>query len=182
LFRNFSPPFCEQSPFFGVFENIPNVAVKQFAECFKVLPRYRQTTTQFLDGGFTQFLIFAFGISQPPRSIKALCTNVGLDIGTIDYLLLHQANLFLNAKVAKKVGVPEEKCPHNIENYGNTSSGTIPLLMATTLRDEVANRPLKMIGCAFGVGLSWGSVLFETQQPLVSELVLVEDDYAAVYA
>lgn len=126
--------------------------------------------------------VFAFGISQPPRSIKALCTNVGLDIGTIDYLLLHQANLFLNAKVAKKVGVPEEKCPHNIENYGNTSSGTIPLLMATTLRDEVVNRPLKMIGCAFGVGLSWGSVLFETQQPLVSDLVLVEDDYAAVYA
>ncbi len=160
----------------GGFRNPPTAASTVIEEFEGGIRRTR------LNAALNGMDVFAFGISQPPRSIKALCTNVGLDIGTIDYLLLHQANLFLNAKVAKKVGVPEEKCPHNIENYGNTSSGTIPLLMATTLRDEVANRPLKMIGCAFGVGLSWGSVLFETQQPYVSELVLVEDDYAAVYA
>ena len=126
--------------------------------------------------------VFTFGISQPPKSIKALCANFAIDVDAIDYLLLHQANLFLNAKIMKKVGVPAEKCPHNIEEFGNSSSGTLPLLMVTRLREQLAARPLKMIGCAFGVGLSWGSVAFETDRPVVSDLVLVEDDYAAVYA
>lgn len=126
--------------------------------------------------------VFTFGISQPPRSIKALCERFDIDINGIDYLLLHQANKFLNSKIAKKVKVPEDKCPHNIEEFGNSSSATLPCLMATRLRSELASKPLKLIGCAFGVGLSWGSVYFETNRPVVSNLVLVEDDYAAVYA
>jgi len=122
--------------------------------------------------------VFTFGISQPPKSIKALCQKFAIDAGKVDYLLLHQANLFLNAKIAKKVGVEEARCPHNIEEFGNSSSGTLPLLMVTRLKEALEKRPLKMIGCAFGVGLSWGSIYFETDRPVVSELVLVGDDYA----
>ena len=125
--------------------------------------------------------VFSFGISQPPKSIKNLCSHFGVDIANIDYLLLHQANLFLNAKIMKKVGVPSEKCPHNIEEFGNSSSGTLPLLMVTRLREQLQANSLKFVGCAFGVGLSWGSVAFETLKPVVSEVVLVEDEYAAVY-
>lgn len=125
--------------------------------------------------------VFTFGISQPPKSIRSLCEHFQIDINGIDYLLLHQANMFLNAKIAKKVKVPESKCPHNIEEFGNSSSGTLPCLMVTRLRDQLSCGRLKMIGCAFGVGLSWGSVYFETDKPVVSDLVLVEDDYAAVY-
>lgn len=69
-----------------------------------------------------------------------------------------------------------------LSEFGNSSSGTLPLLMVTRLREPLRERPLKLIGCAFGVGLSWGSVAFATDLPVVSELVLVEDDYAAVYA
>lgn len=126
--------------------------------------------------------VFTFGITQPPKSIRALCDRFGLDLGAVDYLLLHQANLFLNAKIRKKVGVPEEKCPHNIEEFGNSSSATLPLLMVTRLAEELRARPLNQVGCAFGVGLSWGSVAFGTDRPVVSDLVLVEDSYAAVYA
>lgn len=126
--------------------------------------------------------VFTFGISQPPKSIKALCEHFGIDMSTIDYLLLHQANLFLNEKIMKKVGMPAEKCPHNIEEFGNSSSGTLPLLMVTRLKDAMCSKRLDMIGCAFGVGLSWGSVAFSTDSPIVSDLVFVEDDYAAVFA
>jgi len=125
--------------------------------------------------------VFSFGISRPPKSIKALSEHFSIDLTMIDYLLLHQANKMLNAKIAKKVGVPESKVPHNIEDYGNSSSATLPLLMVTILRDALLGRPLRFLGCAFGVGLSWGSVYFETNTPTVSEIVLVEDDYAAVY-
>ena len=126
--------------------------------------------------------VFTFGISQPPKSIKSLCSHFGVDIANIDYLLLHQANMFLNAKIAKKVGVPPEKCPHNIEEFGNSSSATLPALLVSRLKDQLEAGPLKMIGCAFGVGLSWGSIYFETDKPVVSELVKVGDSYAASYA
>lgn len=122
--------------------------------------------------------VFAFGISRPPKSIKALCSHFNLSIDVIDYFLLHQANLFLNAKIAKKVGIPLEKCPHNIEDFGNSSSGTIPLLMATRLKTELSEKHLNLVGCAFGVGLSWGSIHFETERLMVSDLVFVGDEYA----
>ena len=134
----------------------------------------RARTNVALDG----MSVFSFGISKPPKSIKALCEHFEVPIDSIDYLLLHQANLFLNAKIAKKVGVPDEKVPHNIEEFGNSSSATLPLLMVTRLRDKLVEKPLKFIGCAFGVGLSWGSVYFETNRPIVSNLVLVEDSNA----
>lgn len=131
----------------------------------------RTRTNVALDG----MSVFSFGISKPPKSIKALCDHFALSVDGIDYLLLHQANLFLNAKVAKKVGVPDEKTPHNIEDFGNSSSATLPLLMVTRLKEQLGRGNLKCIGCAFGVGLSWGSVYFETDKPTVSELVLVEE-------
>lgn len=126
--------------------------------------------------------VFSFGISKPPKSIKALCEHFELSLDSIDALLLHQANLFLNSKIAKKVGVSEAKVPHNIEEFGNSSSATLPLLVVTRLKDRLASGVQKFIGCAFGVGLSWGSVYFETNKPVVSDLVLVEDSYATVHA
>lgn len=122
--------------------------------------------------------VFSFGISKPPKSIKALCDHFNISIESIDALLLHQANLFLNAKIAKKVGVPEEKVPHNIEEFGNSSSATLPLLMVTRLKDRLTATRQKFIGCAFGVGLSWGSVYFETDRPIISDLVLMEEPNA----
>ena len=134
----------------------------------------RARTNVALDG----MSVFSFGISKPPKSIKALCEHFDVQIDGIDYLLLHQANLFLNAKVAKKVGVPDQKVPHNIEEFGNSSSATLPLLMVTRLKNQLVEKPLKCVGCAFGVGLSWGSVYFETDKPIVSDLVLVEEPNA----
>ena len=124
--------------------------------------------------------VFSFGISRPPKSIKALSEHFVFDLQKIDFLLLHQANKMLNEKIAKKVGIPESKVPHNIEEFGNSSSATLPLLMVTRLAEELKTKRLNCIGCAFGVGLSWGSVYFETNKPVVSDLVFVEDSYAAI--
>lgn len=126
--------------------------------------------------------VFSFGISRPPKSIKALMEHCNLRIDDLDYVLLHQANMFLNNKICAKIKCPPEKAPHNIEDFGNSSSATLPLLMVTRIRHELESRTLKMLGCAFGVGLSWGSVSFVASRLKVSDLVLVEDDYAAVYA
>lgn len=123
--------------------------------------------------------VFMFGISQPPKSIQTLCKHFETPLESFDFLLLHQANLFLNGKIQKKLKIAPEKVPHNIEHYGNTSSASLPLLMVTRMKEDLVSRPMSLLGCAFGVGLSWGSVAFETKKPVVSDLVYVEDSYAA---
>ncbi len=160
----------------GGYRNPCNDKSYQLEEFAGGIRRTRMNTA--LDG----MDVFSFGISEPPKSIKALCEHFNILLDGIDYLLLHQANLMLNAKIAKKVAYPLEKCPHNIEDYGNSSSASLPLLMVTRLGEQLTTSKLKVIACAFGVGLSWGSVYFETDKVTVSKLVKVEDDYAEVYA
>ena len=150
--------------------------VESFAERDTGDGNYRTALNTALDG----MDVFMFGISQPPKSIKALCSQFSIDLSSIDYLLLHQANLFLNGKIRAKLKMPENKVPHNIEEFGNTSSASLPLLMSTRMAETLRTDHLKLLACAFGVGLSWGTVAFETEHVVVSELVEVEDDQASV--
>lgn len=115
--------------------------------------------------------VFSFGISRPPQSVRKLCDRFGIDLESVDYAFFHQANLFLNEKIRKKLKLPPEKVPYCLESFGNTSSASIPLLMVTELRESLQDRPLFCLGCGFGVGLSWGTIAFRTDCPVVSELV-----------
>jgi len=60
------------------------------------------------------------------------------------------------------VGIDEPKVPYSIDEYGNTSSASIPLTMVARLHEEVVGSKQRFLACGFGVGLSWGSVFFET--------------------
>ena len=82
------------------------------------------------------------------------------DITSIDYLFLHQANKFIDAKIRKALKVPAEKVPYCIEDFGNVTSASIPLTMITRAAEALAD-PLKhCIACGFGVGLAWASMDF----------------------
>jgi 3-oxoacyl-[acyl-carrier-protein] synthase-3 len=115
--------------------------------------------------------VFAFCISKAPESVTKLLEHFSIDRDSIDYYLFHQANLFMNEKIRKKLKLPEEKVPYSLKDFGNTSSATIPLTMLTQLSNSLKNQDLKLIGCGFGVGLSWGSVFFETNKIICSSLI-----------
>ena len=106
--------------------------------------------------------VFIFGITKAPKSINGLIDYFNLDKKDIDYLLLHQANLLMNNKIRKKVGIEEDKVPYSLSEYGNTSSASIPLTIVTKLQDKVLDSKQRFLACGFGVGLSWGTVYFET--------------------
>jgi 3-oxoacyl-[acyl-carrier-protein] synthase-3 len=59
----------------------------------------------------------------------------------------------------------------SIQEYGNTSSASIPLTICTQLKGKFENKPTKFICCGFGIGLSWGTVAFETNNIVISDLV-----------
>ncbi len=118
--------------------------------------------------------VFSFGITAAPKSVKKLAEHFGFDYQSYDYFLFHQANMKMNNMIVKKLKLDPAKVPSEMYNFGNTSSASIPLLMVTQIRDQINGRKTKIIGCGFGVGLSWGTVAFE-EAIQISELVEVKD-------
>jgi 3-oxoacyl-[acyl-carrier-protein] synthase-3 len=122
--------------------------------------------------------VFSFGISTAPKSVKKLAEHFGFDYNQADYVIFHQANMKMNDMIAKKLKLPAEKVPSCMYNFGNTSSASIPLTIVSQLRGKFENKPTKFVCCGFGVGLSWGTVVFDTNNVVVSQLVEVADEEA----
>lgn len=118
--------------------------------------------------------VFSFGITTPPKSIKRLAEHYGFNYTDSDYLILHQANMKMNNMIAKKLKFSPEKVPSCMLHFGNTSSASIPLTIVTELKDKCKNTT-KFLCCGFGVGLSWGTVAFESKDMIISDLVEVEE-------
>lgn len=117
--------------------------------------------------------VFAFGMSTAPKSVKSLCDQFSIDLDAVDYFVMHQANKYMNEKIRKKLKVPENKTPYSLEDYGNTSSASIPVTIVTQCREDYASKKLKTIATAFGVGLAWGSVYFETDKIVCPEIIFI---------
>lgn len=115
--------------------------------------------------------VFSFAISVPPKSIKKLAEHYGFDYLDADYFIFHQGNVIMLNKIIKKLKVDKEKMPLSLPYFGNTSSASIPITITTQLKGLVEDKPTKFIGCGFGVGLSWGTVAFETEKLILSDLV-----------
>ena len=118
--------------------------------------------------------VFSFAISTAPKSIKRLAEHFGFDYQEADYFVFHQANMKINNMIIKKLKLDEAKVPSCMSHYGNTSSASIPLTIVTQLQGKL-NHPTKFVCCGFGVGLSWGTVAFETENIVVPEVVLVDE-------
>ena len=128
-----------------------------------------------LQGRMKGMDVFAFGISTAPKSIKKLAEHFGFDYQEADYFVFHQANMKMNNTIVKKLKLDTEKVPSCMYHFGNTSSASIPLTIVTQLKGKIENRPTKFICCGFGVGLSWGTVAFETNNIVIPEIVEVKD-------
>lgn len=105
--------------------------------------------------------VFTFGISKAPKTVNAIIEHFGLSKESIDFYVFHQANLFMNEKIRTKLKIEPNKVPYSLGEYGNTSSASIPLTIVTRLESDLHNEKKTLLACAFGVGLSWASVVFE---------------------
>lgn len=101
--------------------------------------------------------IFDFTVKTVSKSIRTLVDETGEP----DYVLLHQANLRLLEMMASKIGLSREKFLANMQQYGNTSAASIPILLS----ENVAKGLIRMDGSqrillsGFGGGLTWGNLL-----------------------
>lgn len=85
--------------------------------------------------------------------------SVGLDASKVDYFITHQANKRIISAIAKDMKVPEEKVLMNVQRFGNTSAGSIPILMAESAEKGIIKKGDLLLLSAFGGGVTWGGVL-----------------------
>lgn len=112
--------------------------------------------------------VFSFAITKPPVSVKKMLDEKGLDKDKdIDYFLIHQANKLIVDRIVKKLKLPVEKVPYNLQKFGNLGGASIIMLMVSELADELPQRPLTLMCSSFGLGLTWGTMLLRTKPMLV---------------
>jgi 3-oxoacyl-[acyl-carrier-protein] synthase-3 len=103
--------------------------------------------------------LFKFAVTRLPECARALCAETKTPVEKIDWFLAHQANARINEYVREQLGVPATKLPSNIDRFGNTSAGTLPILIDEQMRaGRLKHGDLCML-LALGAGVHWGCAL-----------------------
>lgn len=114
--------------------------------------------------------VFNFVISEIPKDIKRLFAEAQCDIADVDYYIFHQANSFINNYIAKKMKLDRDRIPSTIGKYGNTSSVSVPLTIASELKDKLCGEHRLMLS-AFGVGMAWATAIVPFVDCKISDIV-----------
>ncbi|HET7450037.1 MAG TPA: beta-ketoacyl-ACP synthase III [Gaiellaceae bacterium] len=109
--------------------------------------------------------VFKFATRVMVTSAEAILDECGKTIDDVDVYVPHQANVRIIDHAARKLGVPEEKIVINVQRYGNTSSGSIPLALADAADDGRLEPGKLVLLTGMGAGLTWGSALIEWTHP-----------------
>ena len=118
--------------------------------------------------------VFNFSLREVVPNVKSLLKHTEKTMDDVDYLVFHQANRLINETLRKMLKVAPEKVPYSLKEYGNTSGSSVPLTMVSQLKEPLTKGNVKLLLSAFGVGLSWGSVLLETDRIICPELIEYE--------
>jgi 3-oxoacyl-[acyl-carrier-protein] synthase-3 len=105
--------------------------------------------------------VFKFATRVMVSSAEAVLAECGRSVDDVDVYVPHQANKRIIDHAARKLGIPEEKVVVNVDRYGNTSSGSIPLALADAEADGRLREGELVLMTGMGAGLTWGSALIE---------------------
>jgi 3-oxoacyl-[acyl-carrier-protein] synthase-3 len=105
--------------------------------------------------------VFKFATRVLVSSAEAVLERCGVSVEDVDVYVPHQANVRILDHAAQKLGIPRERMVVNVDRYGNTSSGSIPLALAEAQRDGRLTKGDLVLMTGMGAGLTWGSALME---------------------
>ncbi|WP_146490017.1 ketoacyl-ACP synthase III [Vibrio sp. T20] len=112
-----------------------------------------------MDGGE----VFAFTLKRVPKLVNNFLKELSVKPEDVDICVYHQANHFMLKHLSKKSKFTAEQMPISIDQYGNTSSASIPVTLCSTSSESY----VKTLFVGFGVGLSWGAVFCDLSQTLI---------------
>jgi 3-oxoacyl-[acyl-carrier-protein] synthase-3 len=105
--------------------------------------------------------VFKFATRVLVTSAEKVLAECGKSVDEVDVYVPHQANVRIIDHAAEKLGIPKEKIVVNVERYGNTSSGSIPLALADAEAEGRLVDGALVLMTGMGAGLTWGSGLIE---------------------
>jgi len=103
--------------------------------------------------------VFKFATRVLVQSAEAVLERHGATIDDVDVYVPHQANVRIIDHATKKLGIPSDRVVINVDRYGNTSSGSIPLALAEAQADGRLQPGKLVLMTGMGAGLTWGSAL-----------------------
>ena len=103
--------------------------------------------------------MFKFAVRTVPKSIENAVKKSGFSMNDISKFILHQANLRIIDSVSKRLNVPLEKFPINLDRVGNTSGGSVAILLDEELKSKQIQKGDLIVICGFGAGLTWASMV-----------------------
>ncbi len=103
--------------------------------------------------------VFRTAVKQLTASSTQALKASGLTSRELDWVVPHQANLRIISQVSQRLGFPLEKMVLNLEEYGNTSSASIPIALDEAVRDGRIVAGHHVLMCALGAGISWGAAV-----------------------
>ncbi len=134
---------------------IPNSGIKKDPQ-FEGKEPYMQ-----MDGA----KVFDFTLKRVPPLISNIIDESNISKDNIDYYVLHQPNKYMLQNIKKKLNLTDHKIPHSTQSvYGNQNSASITGTINGFLGEEYSSKSLTTLIAGFGVGLSWGSAIIETDK------------------
>jgi 3-oxoacyl-[acyl-carrier-protein] synthase-3 len=115
--------------------------------------------------------VFKFATRVMVTSADAILAECGLEIEDVDVYVPHQANVRIIDHAVRKLGVPDGRTVVNVQRYGNTSSGSIPLALADAADDGRLKSGKLVLLTGMGAGLTWGSALIRWTHDTTGALV-----------
>ena len=121
----------------------------------------RQLQMPVMDGAG----LYRSAVRLMPEAVRRVCKKAGVEVSEVDLFVAHQANDRILEGVRRQLKVPSEKVPSNIARYGNTTSGTLPVLFHELRRMGRVGPGTLVCFTAFGAGAHWGALLY--REPIV---------------
>lgn len=103
--------------------------------------------------------VYKFAVKTVPKSIEEALLKANVKADDVKYFLLHQANLRIIEAVAKRLGQSIEKFPTNLQECGNISAGSVPVLLDHVNREGMLQKGDTIVLAGFGAGLTWGATV-----------------------
>lgn len=107
--------------------------------------------------------VFKFAVRTIPNVVNALVEKSGVALEQLDIILLHQANERIIDAASRRLKLPIEKFPMNLNAYGNTSAASIAILLDEVHKSGKLKKGDKIALAGFGGGLTWAGILMEWQ-------------------
>ncbi|WCM92720.1 ketoacyl-ACP synthase III [Acidovorax sp. NCPPB 2350] len=116
--------------------------------------------------------VLSFSTQRVPPSVQRTLEYAGASAADVDYFIFHQANRMINETIRKKLGLPSEKVPSTLADFGNTSGASLPVTMTARIHETLSQGAHKLLLGGFGIGLSWGTCVLDIENAAFPPLLI----------